>query len=327
MNERAHDNETLSAGSGPPAPAAPSATAARSASPTLPRALACDRFCRACGANLVGCAVEREEKYRLLIARCPHCGAVNPVQPYPRAGAWAERWAMLLAGLWLVFLIALAIATDIAIVAGAFSVAIEAVWPVSEAIDAEFLAWSTQRAGGDTNAVYANYWEEYDAFIRQIGRANIVSRIGGLWRHVDFRTLAIAVIPLLGAFIMGTFWGLTLLGASRRARIIACAIHFLAVGLVAMFMTWMIDSFSVRMEVHTLISTRVTIPLTSGLLLLMLGSMIAGTLAGRPLARLIVATLLPPRLTAALAILWEVDGKCPPAMRPRSAPSNRSGSP
>ena len=60
--------------------------------------IAGDRLCVGCGFNLTGQPVVREETYELLIARCPECGTVAPLQEYPMLGKWARRLAALMAG-------------------------------------------------------------------------------------------------------------------------------------------------------------------------------------------------------------------------------------
>ena len=65
-----------------------------------------DRLCVHCGYNLTGQNIYREPHYDLLIARCPECGSVASVLEYPVLGRWANRWAAVIAALWVVVLLA-----------------------------------------------------------------------------------------------------------------------------------------------------------------------------------------------------------------------------
>jgi hypothetical protein len=276
-------------------------------------------LCRGCSFNLVGCAVEREQKYGLLAVRCPSCGAVNPVDQYPRAGAWVERWIMLLAALWLFLLPVIAVGTNLAIIGGAYGISLQASWPVREAIDAEFMRWSAARHGGDQNAVYSNYWAEYSAFFDEVGIAGILDRIGGLWPHMNTGALITAIIPLLGAVLMGCFWSIALLAATRRARLATCALHFSIVAVVTVLVTWIMDAQGSQFETYAFVAVNVTNLIWCVLLLFMLLGLLAGALWGRKLARLVITALLPPRLASSLRILWDVDHLCPPAQPRRTA--------
>ena len=68
-----------------------------STAPT-PRAVSGDRFCTRCGYNLVAQPIVREERYEMLIVRCPECGAVAAIEQYPMLERWARRWAALSSG-------------------------------------------------------------------------------------------------------------------------------------------------------------------------------------------------------------------------------------
>src|SRR5688572_5228275 len=70
-----------------------------------------DRLCAACAYNLTGQTIVREPHYKLLIVRCPECATVASVQEYPLLGRWAVRWAMVLAGIWFLVLVAMWIAS------------------------------------------------------------------------------------------------------------------------------------------------------------------------------------------------------------------------
>ncbi len=87
-----------------------------------------DRFCAACGFNLVGQTVFRETHYNMLMARCPECGTPAAMQEYPMLGRWANRWARVLAVVMILFMTMFTFAASLA----CWGVSIPAVWAMVE---------------------------------------------------------------------------------------------------------------------------------------------------------------------------------------------------
>ena len=70
---------------------------------TLPRlgVITGDRSCHACGFNLRGQPIVREQHYDMVMVRCPECAAVAPLLDYPRYSHWARRLWAFVALLWM----------------------------------------------------------------------------------------------------------------------------------------------------------------------------------------------------------------------------------
>lgn len=96
--------------------------------------IAGDRLCIGCGFNLTGQPIVREETYDLLIARCPECGAVAPLQEYPTLGKWAGRSAALLAGLVTLFLVGMIFIGSLSLYGAARGMSQTANTPIANAI-------------------------------------------------------------------------------------------------------------------------------------------------------------------------------------------------
>ena len=104
-----------------------------------------DRHCAGCGFSLVGQPIVREARYGLLIARCPECGRAAPVEDYPVLGRWANRWAALAAGLYVVALLGLLIGAGAALFGGIVTIAEDATVPLSREIGGRYLDYVAER--------------------------------------------------------------------------------------------------------------------------------------------------------------------------------------
>lgn len=101
-------------------------------------AIAGDRTCLGCGFNLTGQPIVREETYNLLIARCPECGTVAPLQEYPALGKWAGRFAAVLAAAVTLVLIGVILIGSLALYGGARAVSSEAQQQLSLSIASSY---------------------------------------------------------------------------------------------------------------------------------------------------------------------------------------------
>lgn len=101
----------------PREPGASPGTPARS-TPERVAIVSGDRVCGSCGFNLHGQHVVREEHYAMLMVRCPECGQVASLHEYPVLGPWAKRLGFLLAGVWLLVMLAALGATAGALMGG-----------------------------------------------------------------------------------------------------------------------------------------------------------------------------------------------------------------
>ncbi|MFM9958758.1 MAG: hypothetical protein ACKVZJ_11840 [Phycisphaerales bacterium] len=138
----------------PSAPSSTTSTAAAPAAASAPPAgqpqrlsiLTGDRFCAACGFNLVGQSVVREPHYQMLMVRCPECGTPSAMQEYPMLGRWANRWARVLALALMVFVTLFTVGMSFACW-GVSIPAVEAmVRPCTERLGEEHVKWQKANA-------------------------------------------------------------------------------------------------------------------------------------------------------------------------------------
>jgi hypothetical protein len=290
-------------------------------------ALVGDRLCIRCGFNLTGQMVLREGHYQMLIVRCPECATVAALQEYPALGRWANRWAALLAGLWLLVVIALLLATAGATL-GFTILAAEGFgekyaahiskrhneWVRSlsaeetTAFNGANSQWLSSQADGPGSWVASAWWARQDpeALLREIG-----GPIGGL----DPRGLWNWPWLALAAAVAGAVWSLVMLPQRRRKVMAAMLIPMGLAGVFGYFAlsttaysSWMGGA----QPVSQIANNRLWPIVVPGLLLSALPMMWLGVWAGRPMVRGMVRAFLPPRMLGSLAFLWIAEGKEPP---------------
>lgn len=283
-----------------------------------------DRLCIKCGYNLTGQPVVREPHYDMLIVRCPECAMVASLQEYPVLGRWAGRWAMVLAALWFVFVLALTFATAGMVYGSAETVAVAA----SESLalhlaQLQHAELEAQQAKGTLSQqmqwIVANppgahtplesTWrsqQDFDA---------ILAARGGWAAAADFSAIKNWVWVALGAFPFGCTWAVVLVHVRRRWLIafglipIALAGAFVAIGHFGETdpypgWTWIAAGQLAKRQIglpfYIMTLAFAFMPLSLGLVL------------GRSIVRGLIRALLPPRLRSALASLWTADGLDPP---------------
>ncbi len=282
-----------------------------------------DRLCVGCGFNLTGQPVFKESVYSLLIARCPECGIVAPMQEYPILGKWAARWASLAAAGWLVIILAGAFALSMY----TFGASMAASEVGSERFgDHIASAYAASPAAGPTsqstrglgvgmmnrfNAVDLDWWRAENA-------ADQLRRAGG-FRHIAAAPVTGFWISLLAVGLSGGVIGsVAMLHASRRR---AAILILLPVLVAAAIQISVHVSRSTDLAAATYESAHAIARVELGPILFalsdmwMYAGMIVGVIIGRPAARWLARTLLPPRHMSALGFLWVADGKPPPAIR------------
>ncbi|MHC4211690.1 MAG: hypothetical protein ACYSWT_18510 [Planctomycetota bacterium] len=292
-----------------------------------PRIVTGDRFCTQCGYNLIGQQVVREEHYALLIVRCPECATVASVQEYPLLGGWAVRWGVVLAVLWFIFLVGMWPASSGIVCGMSITVTDEASRTYSRHLDALFAASQTQTAGqpapgpggrivtipggtisfGPGSGNFGKWWQQQDH--------KVVLDAAGGWRGaVDGDAFFILIPAGLLVFGVGWFWSVCLIQLKRRWLIVcAAAIMLLAI----IFVGPIVLEWQTHSGVWTRYAANQQLGLTSlalsmGFCVIALG---LGLWLGRPLTRLGVRALLPPRLRSSLGLLWTAEGLAPPATR------------
>ncbi len=264
-----------------------------------------DRYCEGCGYNLRQQAVRRDPTTRLLLCRCPECGAYEPANALTTAHrAW---FRMLVVVIWLGWfaiwlnLIGWSVGgvTGLAVVSGE----IRTQWVDLQEVDLNqlaandrlqnhnYIAGSPGSPGFYTNSVWdLRPMRDEDALIAAIFLA-LAGAIGAVmtaitvvamphwprWGYVLFA----CGWPLIGIFIFhGLIWrelyAWRLVTVDLMRWHLVCAVAIEAVALVAgLGAVWL----------------------------------------GRPVARLLVRLIVPPKRRGLFAFLWLVDGKGVPKVQ------------
>ncbi len=300
-----------------------------------------DRFCTKCGYNLVGQEIVREEHYALLIVRCPECATVTGLHEYPRLRTWGTRWGIVLAALWMILLLCLWPATS-GIMLG-FSIGVtdegsrdygrhlsglqtaaevQAEPPVKQtpgtaqaaATPADVprpplpgqplpatvtIQGTTIVLGGSTrfgSSEFQDWWAQQD-------QPAVLAAAGGWWGVFD-RVEFLMLIPAgLIVFLLGCLWSVFLLQVPRR-RLVYCAAAI--VGLACVFAMIPLLEWDARavFSARRAAQYQLALPTIATCLGALIVPLSLGLWLGRPMAKLAVSALLPPRLRGPITVLW-----------------------
>lgn len=285
--------------------------------------LAGDRLCTKCGYNLTGQAVVREPHYDMLMVRCSECGSVASIQEYPLLGRWAGRWAMLIAAAWFALLIIFLVATSGLLFNFGLRFTSNAIYPYAMNIAELHVQWHKSL---DTTTQQQQI--QYQMYDRAFPFKNIdqtwwstqdpqvlLAQAGGWSKAAQWPSTNIWGSIVVFVFLSGCFWAV-LLAHLRRIWLTLFGILLIAFAALFGALYYYYDYYSMSlwgwftaqdianeqlgMIYYGIAISGMSIPLTLGLLL------------GRPVVRLLIRTLLPPRLRNWLAFLWITDGLEPP---------------
>lgn len=307
-----------------------------------------DRLCIKCGYNLVGQPILRESHYDMLIIRCPECATVASVQEYPLLGRWANRWAALLAALWLLVLMTLWFGTSAAMFGFGVGSAEMAADHYGEILFQRFNQWQMQQQALAANAAnsptpsrtgpsgqltvtsgggqvvftgnmadFASWWKAQDqaALLREAGGV-----FGGFSWYVWYLWMWLTIVGVS----LGVMWATLLIARGRTGLLAWCGIIVLtaaALGLIPV-LDWISNQpgWTGRAAEKQIGPTVLALTLLWGGLCLG-----AGMMVGRPIARGLVRLMLPPRMRSSLAFLWLTDGLDPPSARQSQERITRRG--
>lgn len=242
-----------------------------------------DRFCQRCSYNMRTQAVRRDPRTELLLARCPECGRFDSV----RDNITVRRlWVQRLAAIGLMFWMLSAF--------GAY------VWGNigQAAINYVTLEELTRRTRTVITPATANVRARYS-----YGRA--VRERGD--DYVPFMA-AITAASFALAFATGTVLVVAFHHWPRWVYPVV-ALSGTVIATFVVRLIWLDDSPHLIDWGMPRILYHGGVQCAAGL---------AGVLLGRPLSRLAVIVLLPPRLRPALSFLWLADGKPPPSVADRA---------
>jgi hypothetical protein len=289
-------------------------------------------MCTRCGYNLTGQAVLREPYYSMLMVRCPECGTAAAVQEYPLLGRWANRWAAVLAALWLFVMLAL-------LFGGSAAMYGASMWAVemgsrnyTNSIGDHWQRWAAQstQQSQSTTAPFIRYsTNDFDKWLKTVGASTLLQDAGGRWGAIDWTRLYFGMPWLILPFVLGCTWAVALPGRTRAGLIVwGFIVMLVSIGYCSLYIFslysqsasynsgyWSGYQFASNQLGPTLIGVSQA---AQGVVLLI------AILMGRPLARRMINIMLPPRLRSSLAFLWLCDGLAPPGNAPAKNASRRS---
>jgi len=297
-----------------------------------------DRLCASCGYNLIGQAISREPHYGLLIARCPECGVTAAVQEYPLLGRWAHRWALVLAAVWLLLMVAGWVGTSGMLMGLGLAASETAAQPYSSFIQQVFSQVESQAklqaaAGTTPNSGPTTSLPPGTIVIQRSGGLQQITTIGGLlggsagfekwWAaqdHADLlrqaggwrvgltaQTIVVWVFSALAMLAVGWVWATILVQLNRRrlllwgGLILLLAAVFAAVPIIECLTTepsWVWIAGRNQMTPSYLTMS----------MAIFFAGLAVGLCTGRSVARFMIRMLLPPRMRYSLAVLWTCDG-------------------
>ncbi len=280
-----------------------------------------DRACIGCGFNLFGQSVTREPHYNLAIARCPECGVVAALQTYPLMTHWANRFRLIIGGLWVTLLLgafALTVLLFIGFINGVNATAADRLAGI---IGMDHERWVAMRADADPAAASTvttattlypagNYqWVNLLPEWVETRYPQVLSESGGRLSNMDWDFVFVALPAMVLALLSGILWSTALLGARRRW---VCAIP-VASALIALAITLAISRADSYVIYATTLARReyyfIIAPALAGSMVL---AMALGIAIGRTIARWVIVLALPPRARVPFAVLWTRDGLSPP---------------
>lgn len=312
-----------------------------------------DRPCIRCGYNLIGQSITREPHYQMLIVTCPECGTVASLQEHPQLGKWGGRVAVALAGLLLLWVLALAVAATGLIYGASMGLASSRMYALQSFLAERQVEWARQAgqyyvrdpatgqlvpvaegastgSAGPAAAKAINLqavdvsWEVHPDWVG----ANPPDELFRLWGGWPMLIQSLDGDDLAALFITGVVvWALAAALASTLLWIPRRLVWLVAIPLVGItvilghLFDW--DNGSGRMSLWELANRMLYWRMFNLIVVVLSAVLIAGLLLGRPLTRLLVRVVLPPRLRVPLSALWTCDGLEPP--RPSFFAKGRRG--
>ncbi len=316
-----------------PAPPAPPSSGSRT-EPTS--AIIGDRACVKCGFNLHGQIVVRDPEYGLLVARCPECGTAASLQEHPILGRWASRWAAMLAAVWLLVIVGLILFSGVVIGLISVGLATDACKPIRERIATSFKEHLVAEQAAMTQEefqtaypnfisiaswpadqypwVTASWWEGQDAaaFLGNGPLDNYDWRIAKTWIPFGLFTFTAGVFL---AVTIAHRRGFTLVLPALAIGSISAALVLLVTGEDPVLSAFSGTNWGGLVDLNGLAALHAA-GFAFVTVLVQTAVIAAGLMVGRPLARLIVRALVPPRIRAPLGFLWSADRLPQPRTHP-----------
>ena len=295
-----------------------------------------DRFCLACGTNLIGMPILRETHYEMLIATCPACGQVAHILETRKLARAAQRWTGLALAGWMLLIAILWVGGSGAMFGLTQGLIHDARGPLGAHIQKRFEDHQPENASGNyetaVNVIQATPTTPFKAVINEKDE-ELINRFGIWWAQQDHQVLFAEAGGMSGMldwaqlwpwlvmgmfpFFFGAAWSLLMLNIKRRHLIMA--LPFTTLAYIAMCLAMMLVWSMIPPRSPNAASMTVIGPILSFIgMTYFISIMYAGMLSGRTIARGALRLTLPPKAISRMTLLWRIDGGKPPRRRPIS---------
>jgi hypothetical protein len=250
-----------------------------------------DTFCEGCGYNLHTQAVVRDQRLGILVSRCPECGRFAASGRTTSASSvWLNRFGTILLVVWVVFLLGLFSLCSLFL--GMVAYGHPSILTTYEAAPYVRVRLNTSMP---TAIQQASYPYRYVRIPRQTNSGNAESDHRELQGRLILASIAAAL-----ALITGGLFSILLWHCKGWGRLFALLPPIL--GCIGAALAWISDPTTILIREWGIVQI--------GLYLLIeIPGVAIGAWIGRPIARLLLKILVPPKARQHLAFLWIVDGK------------------
>jgi len=241
-----------------------------------------DLFCHACGYNLHGQTVTRDERLDILICRCPECGKFHPAEMGVSATRpWMARMGVMLIAVWVLALLFV-------------------------------LGFGGFLTGACANVHVGNYTERTwtgpgnRTMIRRM-TTPLVANVGlKAYEHWESQWITFVLSDVCLSIALGAFTAIATWHLSSTKRLIFLALPVLVAPVVLWSITSEVDDNSEVLGYIVRVIAMYTV--------LSAAMIVVGQVIGRPIARFMLKLLIPPKLRQHVNFLWTCDGKTPPGV-------------
>jgi len=278
-----------------------------------------DRACIKCGFNLFGQEVFKEDHYQLAVTRCPECGTVAALQSYPTMSHWVNRFRALIAAGWVVVLAFVFILQMSLVGTFADGMSSQAGMPLAKMIGKAYNEWAEENEIATNIAGWGMNTTDYTEYI-QVPQDwtdehldEILDQEGGLVRAMD-KSFVIVLIPAsIAGFVLGAFWSIVLLGASRKKAAIV-PISLGLIGVILMYSPSFYQS-AITPQASEIAKELYATYLAPVGVIIQFPAILLGIFLGRKIARWVITLTLPPRSRVPFSIFWTRDGLALPSAK------------
>ena len=184
-----------------------------------------DRFCLACGANLIGTPVLREAHYSMLIARCGSCDQVAHIQETRKLSRAAQRWTGIGIALWMLLMAVLWLGGSAAMFGLTQGLIFDARRPLGAHIEQLYEQFQPEDIDGNFETSVINQEDEdlidrFGIWWTQQDPQALLADAGGLIGMLDWVQLWPWLLMGIFPFVFGVVWSMLMLNIKRRLLIV-----------------------------------------------------------------------------------------------------------